>query len=601
MNNEVINRINKNLRLEPIYNLLGLNFFIPDYQRGYRWDKAQVTNLLKDIWSFQDNCNKNDFYCLQPIVVKPLSETDIADYNLSNDIWYELIDGQQRLTTIRIILSFIVNEHLRRSIKEAYQKDNIEIKYQTRPHVQDFLDNIKPNSDNIDYYYISEAYKAIETWFEKYDYNDINRFLEVFLAKEDKNNPVKVIWYEVEDNIIQVDVFSRLNIGKIPLTNAELIRALFLNSRNFENSHEVLHSQIQISKEWDQIEETLQDDSFWFFIYKGTIEYSTRIEFIFDLLMDKKSENGYFYTFYEFIIEFDKKVLKNNNPDIDSIWKRVKAYFLKFKEWYDNNELYHYIGYLIFNDYKITKIIELSNTESKLDFKNNLIAEICKNVNYDIDSVEYRDRKRVWQVLLLFNIETLIQNKSKVRFPFHLLTSQNWDIEHVRSQSEKNIDKENRRKWVEDLLVYFTEESDIEIQKKVVSKSENIKLLTPLLKLQQASEINDNLFTEVHNLMKSYFKEDVDFDNKHSISNLALLDAKTNRSYGNAFFPVKRSIIIEKDMKGVFVPICTKNVFLKSYSKRHVVDNQNWTQQDANDYLNAIKTILKQYITDKDK
>jgi len=587
---------NDSLRLETLYNLLGMHFFIPDYQRGYRWDSRQVKNLLNDIWSFKDTCKDNDFYCLQPIVVQPISEERIKKNNLSDDKWYEVIDGQQRLTTIRIILSFIVNEHLRRPMIEAYKNDNIIIKYQTRPHVQEFLNDIKPSSDNIDYYYISEAYTTVKDWFSKLDFNEINRFLDIFLAKQDKDNPVKVIWYEIEDNVKQVDVFSRLNIGKIPLTNAELIRALFLNSTNFEGNNEVIYSQIQISKEWDEIEQTLQDDSFWYFIYKGTKEYSTRIEFIFDLLMEKKSEDEYFYTFYEFIDEFNKYKLENKKPDISSIWKFVKDYFLKFNEWFNNDEIYHYIGYLVHNGYEITKVLNLSETESKIKFKENLKKEIASIINYEIDTIGYKNRKEVWEVLLLFNIETLIQNKSNIRFPFHLLKNKAWDIEHIRSQNDKSIDKKERKKWVDDLLLYFTEETDIDNQRIKIEKSKNKKILYPLLELKQASEINDNKFTEVHNLMEKYFKEDKEFDNKDTISNLALLDAATNRSYGNAFFPVKRSIIIGKDMRGVFVPICTKNVFLKSYSSRHIIDNQNWTQSDADDYLNAIKKMLKDYL-----
>ena len=77
---------------------------------------------------------------------------------------------------------------------------------------------------------------------------------------------------------------------------------------------------------------------------------------------------------------------------------------------------------------------------------------------------------------------------------------------------------------------------------------------------------------------------------------MALLDSTTNRSYGNSFFPIKRKRIIENDSKGIFVPIATKNLFLKYYSKK-LGDVMYWNNDDAKDYLDAIKITLKDYLT----
>ncbi|MCD1632128.1 DUF1524 domain-containing protein [Marinobacter shengliensis] len=83
-----------------------------------------------------------------------------------------------------------------------------------------------------------------------------------------------------------------------------------------------------------------------------------------------------------------------------------------------------------------------------------------------------------------------------------------------------------------------------------------------------------------------------------SLGNLALLDANTNRSYKNALYPVKRTRIIENDMRGIFVPICTKNVFLKFYS-RSSRDLLYWQESDANDYLAAIEESLSEYLPEQ--
>ena len=65
-------------------------YHIPSYQRGYRWGENEVERLLEDVWEAHEK--KKDDYYLQPIVVRNKGNNE-----------YELIDGQQRLTTIYLI------------------------------------------------------------------------------------------------------------------------------------------------------------------------------------------------------------------------------------------------------------------------------------------------------------------------------------------------------------------------------------------------------------------------------------------------------------------------------------------------------------------
>ena len=97
------------LEVIPVYDLLGKNFFVPSYQRGFRWTEQQVNELLEDIWEFSNIKNKseNEFYCLQPIVIKECDDERKRRNNLDGT-WYEVIDGQQRLTTLTILLRAIV-------------------------------------------------------------------------------------------------------------------------------------------------------------------------------------------------------------------------------------------------------------------------------------------------------------------------------------------------------------------------------------------------------------------------------------------------------------------------------------------------------------
>ena len=182
-------------------------FLIPRYQRGYRWRENDVKRLLDDIF----RCKENEKYCLQPISVRKTGDNS-----------YNLIDGQQRLTTLYIIYRFLDKE------------PGFSISYETRSKSEDFLKNIKEKSsteereNNIDFWFMSEAYDAVRSWFKEH------KNAEGTILSRLSNN-IRVIWYEVDEKEDEIALFSRINKGRIPLTNAELVKALFLNVNNSRN------------------------------------------------------------------------------------------------------------------------------------------------------------------------------------------------------------------------------------------------------------------------------------------------------------------------------------------------------------------------------
>jgi len=148
------------------------HFFIPSYQRGYRWGEKEVTRLLNDIYK-----NGGNNYCLQPVVLR------------NNGDSYELIDGQQRLTTLFILLRYIQKEFKPR-IKVKY-----DLAYETRSDSAAFLKDIDESKaeSNIDYFHIVQAYRTIDAWFKRQKDEVVAADdMYGYLAKN-----VKVIWYEV--------------------------------------------------------------------------------------------------------------------------------------------------------------------------------------------------------------------------------------------------------------------------------------------------------------------------------------------------------------------------------------------------------------------
>ena len=109
------------IELKSIAQFLNLNFFIPSYQRGYRWTTQQVKDLLEDIYDFsKQEHQEGEFYCVQPLVVRKMKKDKKNLFSLEKGDWYEVIDGQQRLTTIYLILTFLQKDNLYQlNIKEV--------------------------------------------------------------------------------------------------------------------------------------------------------------------------------------------------------------------------------------------------------------------------------------------------------------------------------------------------------------------------------------------------------------------------------------------------------------------------------------------------
>lgn len=573
--------MNNILNIKSIAELLKYSFNIPSYQRGYRWQvQYQVKPLLEDIWSYEiDYANSDAFYCLQPVVVKNVVENN-----------YELIDGQQRLTTILLILHYF-NQTEFKTPKKHYS-----LYFETRLAQENFLDVVEDKeatAENIDLFHLYTAYQYIATWFEEKE--ETNQAIKSNFYDK-LINKTKVIWYEIHDSSSVIDIFTRLNIGKIPLTNAELVKALFLSKSPASDKESKTLKQLGIAAEWDRIEQTLQHPEFWYFICPTPNKYDTRIEYIFDLMKDKPADAENYYTFYKFYEEFEEQ--KDNARAIDNIWLDIKEYFLSFEEWFKDRELYHLIGYLTAVNQNIKTIHKLSRHMSKSKFKEHLQAFARKTVAKDVTDLNFDDNKKeVRNALLLFNVLTIINNeKCSIRFPFNHYHGQRWDIEHIRSQTSKDITGKDKLNWANTALQYFTgvlfdgsNENEVLEHCDTLSDEEK-EYCHRLLKI--AKKEGDDLFDALYDDLASYFEENDDLEDIDNLSNLTLLDETTNRMYKNAFFPVKRNHIINKEKQGVFIPLCTKNVFLKAYSRK-LGEVMYWNSNDANDYLQEIENTLQ--------
>lgn len=621
-----------NIGLKAVKELIGLNFFIPDYQRGYRWTEQQVKDLLDDIYEFMNN-HESHIYCIQPLVVKHMCSTDdnllnrikqadsindIKSLIKLNDKW-EVIDGQQRLTTIYIILKYLSEDT---TDIQPYM-----IEYETRKDSWDFLcnhiNNEKVYDRNIDYYHMGMAYQTVMSWFESKDNDVKTRFHNILKER------VKFIWHEISNDQNSKDMFQRLNLGKISLTNSELIKAMLLK-RNYDDVDSDI-SKLQISTEWDIIEGTLQNDELWAFI--STLDYNlpTRIDYIFEILRKKDIfaiipnrgkdiGDDEYATFRYFYYAFTDNKLK-----VSDIWQEVYKIYEIFIEWYNTSSLYHYIGYIIATSQSsdvnesisdsIKTISDLiadwKNKGNKRKFEDHLIDKIkliVKPVN-DL-SITYNDKRPISKcrpLLLLHNIETIIiQNRNQdstkkfgsvfYRFPYnlyeHYKDNVGWDVEHIDSNTASEMKNQKDRKDYLECAYWGTTDKDLKQE---------------IIKLRNQENIDDDGFNKIREQFNTN-EETLSDEEKNKIWNFALLDSKTNRGYGNSPFPAKRRIIIGKergikytigkndteekqDSSHTFIPPCTRNAFLKYYSNE-ATNFTAWLKRDAVKYRDDMLKVL---------
>lgn len=568
-------------------------FTIEAYQRGYRWGKDEVEYLLEDISEIPDGQK----YCLQPVVVKNVNDT------------YELIDGQQRLTTLYLIMKYLnAYVDIKFSIEYATRKsENGHIGSKELLETIDKIDLSLP-SNNIDELFIKKSYGIVKTWF-----NGEKSKMMSFANK--LQNYVTIIWYEVDDDEDSVNIFTRLNIGKINLTNAELVKALFLSrgkkdseGRYAGNPYGIEEKkQHEIALGWDLMEKDLHNEKFWTFITNEKSDhYPIRMELLFDMIEMKPSDESNFYTFNRFYERF-----KNSD---NRYWELIERYMQQLKEWYHSFDLFHHIGFLVATGTSVKSLLDIAmstdNPIKKSDFKLRVLDMIRekmvftvgdKDFGEEIDYAElnYEDHSKFIQyVLLLFNIETIRQKGDEnVRFPFYRYKNEGtWSLEHIHAQNSESLKTnqewkewlEIHKKSLEGLEVYSDDKKQIE---EVIDKMNTV--ITHINEKGYKGSIR-NEFNAVAPAVINILSDGDDKSQMHTLSNMALLTVGENAALNNSTFDVKRMKIIAMDKAGEYIPVCTRNVFMKYYSssdtKLHF-----WSEEDRKGYISAMNNVLYDY------
>lgn len=580
-------------------------FIIPAYQRGYRWTEREVRRLLDDIYAVKEG----ERYCLQPIVVKRANskKTSAAPIVGNREEVWELVDGQQRLTTLYLLLKV-----LKRFLPETTVDYSLE--YATRHGSAAYLDTLdkEHSNDYIDYNYMCKAAGTIDEWFKNTADKKNRKPTALAINLYQKlDEQVEILWYEIDSSEEGQRVFSRLNIGKIPLTNAELVKALFLSESAKTTSPELRQS--EIATQWDAMERALSKPPFWAFLTnKSKADFPTRL----DLLLEAMAIRPDSRDAYGVFLHFSERA--EHGEDLTKIWEDIYGLFLTLQQWYDDRDLFHLGGYVVATTSRtIFTLLEETKQMGRKDRKEYLWGLIKQDLPQvgKLETLTYTtNHPEVLRLLLLMNVLTVLHAPSGERFPFDRFKGQSninadgatskkkWSLEHIDAQNSLPLNRqEQQAQWLRDNLPSL---HAVEGVAKKAQQAEKLRqeveavigpanapaTLTPGSLTREKFEDWVKRFHEV--LSEGRWSPEQQEERMHSIDNLALLDMGANSVLSNSLFETKRSKILEMDQRGEYIPPCTRSVFLKYYTPVGKNQPHYWGEADRKGYLEAIRKIV---------
>jgi len=538
------------------------HYNIPLYQRGYKWQPKHVSKLLDDIYQFDHKDDK--FYCLQNITIVP------------NENAYNVVDGQQRLTTLSLILNYLEEQELikgkvgfpNNSIRRHSNKFINEVIFENLSTVldtswDDFIEK-HPDYDHQDIYHMYAVLQSIDEWFGSRPGN--------------------------------------LNSKRIPLDGADLIRAMLITRVVYEegkketdvkNIVRVNERRIKIGWVIDQTNNWWSQNEVLGF-FSGLLSMQDKklllgLQFNFEL----HPINLLYFLYAQSIgeslsIEFYEE--QNNQPI--KLYRNIIKLHETLRDWFQDREIYHFLGYLIFQDKDTTDFIAIwkmwTQSADRKTFKQSLKSRIKKSLIDQGQLLDFRDtdfnwykqnkEKLVQGLILMDLIHSLKNNQSRI--PYAGFTKKANDIEHIFPQ--KPADPDDIESYVDFLNQHIVEGGKHRFKYSKLKKELN----------EEEFEIRVEAF--ISRITEGY--------KIHAIGNLVLLNSSLNRSISNSSYSYKRARIIDYYNRGNYIQPHTFHVFVRYFNDLENRNNdfEHWSQKDITDNSEAIALAIKGFFEEAD-
>ena len=599
------------INISPVSSLIDYDFEIPNYQRGYRWDDEQVIALLNDLKDFVDTSNKGDYYCLQPVV------TVAAGINNEGKERFIVVDGQQRLTTIYLIMHYFGQKCFTLQMPGRKAQEI----FLQKKKFSDKEDETFQN--NIDNFYLRKAYETIEFWMSQPENAEAKVYIQFLFPKEDsKHGYLAVIWHQIS-NREAMETFRRLNYGKIPLTAAELTKAILLQTDCYPKDEQAREKSIAQRRalEWDDMEYRLSNPLFYSMLSKKeTTKNKIQgldmvLEFVAEsynpklknpIIRRKREGTEDYHVFNVFDVKIKEELAagKARNKVIERVWDDIQVAFNRLIDWYQNREWFHMIGLLrillntedarfigeiynlgfkfvdnengeppklesvsrkefgealrlrIKNEIKVKKAFKIQD-DQKIPLPDNEQHLNSPNLNY-----EGKEKNKMIKILAAFNVLSVLADKEGVaRFPFHLYHQHKPEsLEHIHPQNISNdLNFDEMKNWLSDRIGDLNLENDIPDENERKKISDAISELEKLLVNKKVYEEEKEKALGYAATIDKVFGDMLGISEKelHSIGNMALVTGKVNSALGNKHLEKKRQVLIDYSKKSQHDPDAT--------------------------------------------
>lgn len=536
-------------------------FTVPEYQRPYVWSKENVLELLEDLWLAYLG-GENDEYFVGSLVLRKLNESSINEY--------EILDGQQRLTTFSLVLNAFKNRFEDRQLKDTltqllFQEENI---YTNTPERQRIVFKIRGNANNFLTSYIRDNVindnlsEDISIKNMKNAIETINEFIERKIQEVEEEKVKKFVAYLLNKVVfiyVSTDsfedafrLFTILNNRGIPLTHADILKAI--NIGEIEKNQGVGLSN-QYAQKWENMHNYFGDN------FERFLEYIRTI-----FVKDKANKS--------LLEEFEEKIYK-------------KAKLAKGKNSIDTFEEY-------FTIYK--KIIDFTEEEYLPNAYKNLITIMLEGIS----STDWIPP--LLQFYRKFGDEFIFEFLKKLEFKFVSA----WILGETPTKRRENIYR--ILKAIDDADSASTVIDNNEIFSVVINKLETIlnediygKQYTKylLLRYEYLKQDNSTLITEykyisVEHILpqnpdknskwREWFSEEEIEQYKNKIGNLVLLNRRKNSSLSNLDFDKKK----EKYFKGSLSTFPSINL---------IMQKDKWLKEDIENRTQEMVSLLTQEVS----
>lgn len=594
----------------------GASYFnIPPYQRGYKWRGEAVLKLLEDISSLNLQRDSKKFYCLQNIT---LVKDSISGF-------FNVVDGQQRLTTLVVILACL----------DESDKVREKVKYSSREETtQAFISNFILDSGNsreiiaydwnsfahhhsdLDYqdiFYLHSAYRTVHEWYK----GKTNE--EQSILKDTILHRVKIIVNLIQDSDEQ-KLFGNLNGARVQLDGADLVRALIITNvarMEFPDAELTVQQAVQLNEKRVKIGMELDAMTRWWkdpahlLLFSPAIKAVTRVEDIpFD--EDKYPING-LYKLHALIQEKKEITLGLFEKNVVENWKGIRYLQRILSTWTEDREAYHLVGYLlryskdpaadvfkdVFQKWEkstrtqfIKEIKGMIQTDILDDFKEGPHPLFIKDAtDFEVQCYKedwYNDSpKDVIKLMVLLDVINIVKSPGKRFLAPEYFVPSSEDKEHIFPQSPLGgkLDAKDKKAKMEIVNAY------IDLVNKTLKNDKPIPPLTDEAALDDENKVDD-------------LKQLVDAIKKvipiNCLGNLCLLAVNINRGYGNDFYTEKRIAIISADREGSFIRPHVLDAFDKAWTEKNQVIHHmsQWGRQEILDRRKYIEITITDFFSD---